>query len=77
LHCSPEATVGGPLALVSDGDIIELNVPQRRLDLLVDENELAKRRAGFQANLAPERGYRRLHAIHVLQAHLGADLDFL
>jgi len=77
LHCSPEAAVGGPLALVSNGDIIELNVPQRRVDLLVDENELAKRRAGFQADPAPERGYRRLHASHVLQAHLGADLDFL
>jgi dihydroxy-acid dehydratase len=77
LHCSPEAAVGGPLALVRNGDMIELNVPQRRLDLLVDENELTKRRAGFQASPAPERGYRRLHATHVLQAHLGADLDFL
>jgi len=77
LHCSPEAAVGGPLALVKDGDLIELDVPQRRLNLLVPENELAIRRAGFKAKPAPERGYRRLHATRVLQAHLGADLDFM
>jgi dihydroxy-acid dehydratase len=77
LHCSPEAAVGGPLALVKDGDPIELNVPERRLDLLVDENELASRRADFKTKPVPQRGYRKLHATHVLQAHLGADLDFL
>jgi dihydroxy-acid dehydratase len=77
LHCSPEAAVGGPLALVQDGDLIELDVPHRRLDLLVDENELARRRAGFKIKPAPQRGYLKLHATHVLQAHLGADLDFL
>ena len=77
LHCSPEAAVGGPLALVEDGDLIELNVPERRLNLLVDENELARRRAGFKPKSAPERGYLKLHTTHVLQAHLGADLDFL
>jgi dihydroxy-acid dehydratase len=77
LHCSPEAAVGGPLALVEDGDLIELDVPQRRLELLVDDNELARRRAGFKVKPAPQRGYLKLHATHVLQAHLGADLDFL
>ncbi len=77
LHCSPEAAVGGPLALVKDGDLIELNVPERRLDLLVDEDELALRRSKFQPRPVPERGWLRLHAEHVLQAHLGADLDFL
>ncbi|MCD6505389.1 dihydroxy-acid dehydratase [Candidatus Poribacteria bacterium] len=77
LHCSPEAAVGGPLALVRDGDKIELNVPERRLDLLVDERELARRREQFTPPPLPERGWRRLYAEHVLQAHLGADLDFL
>ena len=77
LHCSPEAAAGGPLALVRDGDQIELNVPERRVDLLVDENELARRRKAFQPPPLPDRGYRRLHAQHVLPAHLGADLDFL
>jgi len=77
LHCSPEAAVGGPLALVRDGDMIELNVGQRRIDLLVDEAELAKRRQAFAPPPLPKRGWRRLYAKHVLQAHLGADLDFL
>lgn len=77
LHCSPEAAVGGPLALVKEGDLIELNVPERRLDLLVDGNELARRKADFKSKPAPERGYLKLHTTHVLQAHLGADLDFL
>jgi len=77
LHCSPEAAVGGPLALVRDGDLIELDVAERRIDLLVDEEVLAHRRAGFVAPTGPERGYRKLHHDHVLQAHLGADLDFL
>jgi len=77
LHCSPEAAVGGPLALVRDGDLIELNVGERRLDLLVEEPELARRRSAFTPPPVPERGWRRLYAAHVLQAHLGADLDFL
>jgi len=77
LHCSPEAAVGGPLALVKDGDLIELNVPERRLNLLVDENELGLRRSKFRPRPVPDRGWLKLHAEHVLQAHLGADLDFL
>ena len=77
LHVSPEAVAGGPLALVRDGDIIELSVSDRRLDLLVDENELSARRARWKAPVAPERGYRRLFFEHVLQAHEGCDFDFL
>ncbi|MBW2428880.1 MAG: dihydroxy-acid dehydratase [Deltaproteobacteria bacterium] len=77
LHCSPEAAVGGPLALVQDGDFIELNVPERRLELLVAESELAIRKTNIKLKPAPPRGWLKLHAEHVLQAHLGADLDFL
>lgn len=77
LHCSPEAATGGPLAFVRDGDQIELNVTERRIDLLVNETELARRRPQFIPPPLPERGWRRLYARHVLPAHLGADLDFL
>ncbi len=77
LHASPEAAIGGPLALVRDGDPIELDADARRVDLLVDGAELARRRVTFRPPPVPERGWRRLHAKHVLQAHLGADLDFL
>jgi dihydroxy-acid dehydratase len=77
LHCSPESAVGGPLALVRDGDMIELNVKERRVDLLVEEAELGRRRAAWKKPAVPHRGYRRLHAEHVMSASLGADLDFL
>lgn len=77
LHCSPEAAAGGPLALVENGDLIEIEVKKKRLDLLVPEGELARRRASFRRPALPDRGWRRLSAEHVLQAHLGADLDFL
>ena len=77
LHCSPEAAVGGPLALVKDGDLIELDVPERRLELLVDAAELAERKSSLKLKPAPPRGWRKLYAEHVLQAHLGADLDFM
>lgn len=77
LHCSPEAAIGGPLALVKDGDIIELNVSQRRIDLLVDETELERRRTESVPPSLPQRGWRRLYAEHVTQANLGADMDFL
>ena len=77
LHCSPEAAVGGPLALVKDGDLIELNVSERRLDLLVDQTELAARRDVIKPGPAPSRGWLKLHTDHVMQAHLGADLDFM
>ena len=77
LHCSPEAATGGPLALVRDGDLIELNAAERRLDLLVDATERARRREAFVPPPIPKRGWRHLYAKHVLPAHLGADLDFL
>ena len=76
LHVAPEAAVGGPLALVRDGDLIELDVQVGRLDLLVPEETLARRRAEWTAPAAPARGWRRLYAERVLPANLGADLDF-
>lgn len=78
LHVSPEAAIGGPLGLVRDGDLIALNVQQRRLDLLVDERELERRRTARPADgPRPARGYERLFLESVQQAHLGADFDFL
>jgi dihydroxy-acid dehydratase len=77
LHCSPEAAVGGPLALVRDGDLIELDVAARRLDLKVDGGELARRRIEIRPPELPARGWRRLYTEHVLGADIGADLDFL
>ncbi len=78
LHCSPEAARGGPLALVEDGDPVELDADGGRIDVLVSERELAARRVRAPAPPAPpRRGWKRLHAEHVLPAHLGADLDFL
>jgi L-arabonate dehydrase len=77
LHTSPEAAVGGPLALVRDGDIIELDVSARRLHLEVSDDELQRRRAQWVKPDMPVRGYAKLYVDHVQQAHLGADLDFL
>jgi L-arabonate dehydrase len=77
LHTSPEAAAGGPLALVRDGDIVELDVPARRLHLEVSDDELARRRVQWKAPEAPKRGWYKLYVDHVQQAHLGADLDFL
>jgi dihydroxy-acid dehydratase len=77
LHCAPEAAAGGPLALVRNGDLIELDVEARRIDLLVEENELERRRPSAARPPMPQRGWARLYAEHVLQAHQGADLDFL
>jgi dihydroxy-acid dehydratase len=78
LHVCPEAAAGGPLALVENGDKIELDVAKRRLQLLVSAKELKKRKAKWQAPKSPlERGYWRLYFDHVLQANDGADLDFL
>jgi L-arabonate dehydrase len=78
LHVAPEAAVGGPLALVRSGDRIRLDVAGRALDLLVDEAELARRRAGWTPpEPKDERGYRRLYERHVLQANEGCDFDFL
>jgi dihydroxy-acid dehydratase len=78
LHVAPEAAVGGPLALVSEGDPILLDVEARRLELEVPAEELARRRAGWSAPLpAMQSGYQRLYVDHVLQADKGADFDFL
>jgi L-arabonate dehydrase len=78
LHVAPESAIGGPLALVRDGDLVRLDVDGRRLDLVVDEAELAARRDAWTPPAAKdERGYRLLHREHVLQANEGCDLDFL
>ncbi len=77
LHVAPEAAAGGPLALVQEGDLIAIDVPQRQLQLLVDDAELERRRAAWKAPAIPASGYARLYIQHVQQANLGADLDFL
>ena len=78
LHVTPEAAIGGPLALVKTGDIIELDVVAGSLNMLVDEQELAQRRANWQAPVQPySRGYTRLYIDHVTQADRGCDFDFL
>jgi dihydroxy-acid dehydratase len=78
LHVTPEAAVGGPLALVRNGDIISLDVPARSLTLDVSDEELARRRAAWTPPPnEPESGYAWLYAQHVLQADEGADFDFL
>jgi dihydroxy-acid dehydratase len=78
LHVAPESYVGGPLALVKDGDVIELDVAARKLTLKIDDAELQRRRAAWTAP-PPHytRGYGQLHALHVLQADKGCDFDFL
>jgi dihydroxy-acid dehydratase len=77
LHVSPEAAVGGPLALVRTGDPIAVDVAARRLELLVAGEELARRRAAWAPPPPPPRGWGRLFAAHVRQAHEGCDFDFL
>jgi dihydroxy-acid dehydratase len=77
LHVAPEAAAGGPLALVQNGDRIRLDFAARRIDLLVAEETLARRRAELRPPALPERGYARLYAEHVLQADQGCDFDFL
>jgi dihydroxy-acid dehydratase len=77
LHVSPEAAVGGTLALVRTGDLIEVDIPGRRLDLLVGEDELARRRAEWRPPAPPPRGYARMFVEHIQQAHEGCDFDFL
>ncbi len=78
LHVAPESFVGGPLALVKDGDLIELDVAARKIELKVDAAELAKRRAAWKRP-APkyERGYGVLYQQHITQADQGCDFDFL
>ncbi|MGJ4953568.1 IlvD/Edd family dehydratase [Bradyrhizobium sp. HKCCYLS20291] len=80
LHITPESAVGGPLALVRTGDMIRLDVAKRSIDLLVDDAELAKRRAALQQTMTPEwaeRGYAHLFHETILQADDGCDFDFM
>ena len=79
LHIAPESAAGGPLALVKTGDRIRLDVAGRRIDLLVDEAELARRKAAWTPPTFPDaqRGYARLYREHVQQADEGCDFDFL
>jgi dihydroxy-acid dehydratase len=78
LHISPESAVGGPLALVQTGDMIELDVTARRLHMVVTDEELARRKAQWVApKPLVERGFTKLYQAHVTQAHEGCDFDFL
>jgi dihydroxy-acid dehydratase len=80
LHVAPEAAAGGPLGLIRTGDVIELDVAARRLDVDVEPEELRRREAPAAAMAgyaAPQRGWQRLYVDHVMQADHGADLDFL
>jgi dihydroxy-acid dehydratase len=77
LHVAPEAAAGGPLAIVEDGDMIELDVPNRSLKLLVAEAEIERRLKAWKAPELPDGGYKRLYVTHVNQADEGCDLDFL
>ncbi len=78
LHVAPEAADGGPLALVQNGDMIELDVPGRRLHLDVSDAELAARKAAWVSPVPkPQGGYAQLYVEHVTQADEGVDFDFL
>jgi dihydroxy-acid dehydratase len=78
LHITPESAIGGPLAMVRNGDRIRLSVKNRRVDLLVDDAELARRKSAWKAPVdRPSRGYAQLYMDHVLQATDGCDFDFL
>jgi dihydroxy-acid dehydratase len=80
LHVAPEADAGGPLAMVRDGDEIQFDGPNRRLELLISAEELAARTEAWKKNPPlPKysRGYYRLYVEHVMQADRGCDLDFL
>ncbi len=77
LHVAPEAAVGGPLAAVRDGDRIRLSIAEKRIDLLVDAQEIERRLAGHRPPPMPPRGYKALYRRTVLQAGGGCDFDFL
>jgi dihydroxyacid dehydratase/phosphogluconate dehydratase len=80
LHVSPEAAAGGPLGLIRTGDLIELDVPARTINVKLSDAEIAERKpsqAMVDALAKPARGWERMYIDHVEQAHLGADLDFL
>jgi dihydroxy-acid dehydratase len=78
LHVAPESAVGGPLSLIRTGDVVDLDVDARRIDLLTSSEELDERRAQMAPVVrVPARGYERLYVDHVMQANLGADFDFM
>jgi dihydroxy-acid dehydratase len=80
LHVAPESAAGGPLGLVRNGDMIKLDTHARRIDLLVDDAELARRKAAFKppvTGMEKQRGYRKLYLEHVTQAEKGCDFDFM
>jgi len=78
LHVSPESFVGGPLALLKDGDIVELDVPERQLNMRVNDDELGRRRAAWKPKEGIyHRGYGKLYMQHIKQADQGCDVDFL
>ena len=77
LHVSPESGIGGPLALVQTGDMIEIDVAERRIHLDVSDEELARRREAWRPKPVAARGYERMFAAHIQQAHDGCDFDFL
>jgi dihydroxy-acid dehydratase len=78
LHVSPESQIGGPLALVQDGDMISLDVEARRIELMISDTEMASRKAAWVAPPAKfSRGYGALYLKHIQQADQGCDFDFL
>ena len=77
LHAAPEAAAGGPLAIVQNGDMIEVDVPNRKLNLMVDDAEIRRRLKDWKPMPLPTGGYKRLYVEHVTQADKGCDLDFL
>jgi dihydroxyacid dehydratase/phosphogluconate dehydratase len=77
LHTAPEAAAGGPLSVVQNGDMIELDVEQRKLNLLVDQAEIDRRLKAWKPLPKPKGGYQQLYVEHVMQANKGVDLDFL
>jgi len=78
LHISPESAVGGPLALIRTGDLIQLDIAKRQLDVLVSDTELAERRKHWAPSAkAYERGYTRIYQAEVTQAHQGCDFKAL
>jgi dihydroxy-acid dehydratase len=78
LHVAPESAIGGPLGLVENGDLVELDVEAGRIELRVEERELQARKAAFRPPAAKyRRGYGALYLAHVLQADQGCDFDFL
>jgi dihydroxy-acid dehydratase len=78
LHVTPESYIGGPLAFVKDGDLIELDVPARKLNVLISDEEMAKRKAAWVAPVPKfERGFGKLYLQHIQQADQGCDFDFL